>query len=291
MSYGCQSMYGEIKRILLKRPDAAFISQQNLDENYKKFGYLGSPDYESCLKEYEVFERVIKDHVEDVHFLPRAEGPGLDSIYAHDALKITKKGAIYFNMGKPGRKGEPAATRAYLESIGIPTLGCIEPPGTMEGGDVVWLDQKTVAIGRGYRTNDEGIRQFKELVKDFIDEVITVPMPCGEDPEACLHLMSVISTVDVDLAVIYSRYMPVFFKEMLIERGMELLETSDKEYDILGTNVLALAPRKCVMLAGSPEMKGKLEKAGAEVIEYEGKNISLMGNGGATCFTAPLLRI
>ena len=291
MNYGCQSMSGKIKRILLKRPEAAFVNQQNLKEKYEAFGYYGCPDYEYAIKEYDAFEDIIKEHVEDVNFLPHIEGAGLDSIYTHDPFKITAKGAIYFNMGKALRNGEPAAARTFLEGIGIPTLGHIKPPGTMDGGDVVWLDENTAAIGRGYRTNDEGIRQFKELVKDFIDNVIVVPMPHADGPDACLHLMSVISIVDTDLAVVYSKYMPVFFREMLLARGIVLLEVNDEEYNALGANVLALAPRRCVVLKGSPKIKGKLLKAKAEVIEYEGKNISWIGTGGPTCLTAPLHRV
>jgi N-dimethylarginine dimethylaminohydrolase len=282
-------MVGDIKVMLLKRPDTAFISQQFSDESYKRCGWFNSPNYEKSIKEYEAFERIITDHVPEVYFLPQDEGTELDSIYAHDSFKITKKGVIYFTMGKVSRKGEPAAARKYLESIGIPTLGQIEPPGTVEGGDVLWLDEKTAAIGRSYRTNDEGIRQFAELVKGFI-EVIPVPIPHADGQDYILHLMSLISPVDNDLAVVYSKYMPCFFREMLIERGIELIETPDDEYDILGTNVLALAPRKCVMLKGSPKVKEMLIKAGAEVIEYEGDNISIPGTGGATCFTAPLYR-
>jgi len=289
MKYGCQSMVSKTKSILLKRPAAAFKNQQFCDKSYSTCGWLGSPDYEKSIKEYEVFERIIKENVEDVYFLPEAEGHELDSIYAHDSFKITSRGAIYFTMGKKSRKAEPAAAKAYLESIGIPTLGQIEAPGTVEGGDVLWLDEKTAAIGRSYRTNDEGIRQFSEIVKGFID-VIPVPIPYADGPDHILHLMSLISPVDTNLAVVYLKYMPVFFVEMLQERGIELIDTDDDEYDILGTNVLALAPRKCVMLSGSPKMKAKLIKAGAEVLEYDGPNISILGTGGATCFTAPLYR-
>ena len=125
----------------------------------------------------------------------------------------------------------------------------------MEGGDVVWLDERTVAIGRGYRTNDEGIRQFRELTKDFVERFIVVPMPHGEGEDACLHLMSVISMVDRDLAVVYSKFMPVFFRELLLERGIKLLEVDDEEYERLGSNVLALAPRVCLALGGNPRIK------------------------------------
>lgn len=291
MNYGCQSMVGKVDSILIKRPQQAFISQENLNQTWEEFRYFGCPDYEKVLEEYAVFEQIIKDNVENVYYLPQDDRTGLDSIYTHDPLKITKKGAIYFPMGKELRSREYLATRSYLESIGVPTLGVITPPGKMEGGDVLWIDERTVAIGRGYRTNDEGIRQFKELTKGLIDEYIIVPMPHGDGVDCCLHLMSIISFVDTDKAVVYSKYMPVFFREYLIGRGIQLIECNDQEYDYLGSNLLALAPGKCVLIAGCPDIQKKVEDAGVTVYTYEGKEMSYRGTGGPTCLTCPLCRL
>lgn len=289
--YGCQSMVNKIQSVLIKRPSEAFISQENLNNSYEKFRYFGCPDYEKSITEYRNFENIITENIENVYYLPKDDRTGLDSIYTHDPLKITQKGAIYFPMGKVLRSKEYEATEEILKSLGIPTLGYIKSPGKMEGGDVVWLDEKTVAIGRGYRTNDEGIRQFKELVKDFVDDFIIVPMPHGDGEDACLHLMSIISMVAEDLAVVYSKYMPVFFRELLIARGIKLIEVSDKEYDYLGSNVLALAPRVCIILDGNPEIKQKLLNEGCTVYAYEGHEMSYKGTGGPTCLTCPILRI
>lgn len=291
MNYGCQSMVGKVDSILIKRPQQAFISQENLNQTWEEFRYFGCPDYEKVLEEYAVFEQIIKDNVENVYYLPQDDRTGLDSIYTHDPLKITKKGAIYFPMGKELRSREYLATRSYLESIGVPTLGVITPPGKMEGGDVLWIDERTVAIGRGYRTNDEGIRQFKELTKGLIDEYIIVPMPHGDGVDCCLHLMSIISFVDTDKAVVYSKYMPVFFREYLIGRGIQLIECNDQEYDYLGSNLLALAPGKCVLIAGCPDIQKKVEDTGVTVYTYEGKEMSYRGTGGPTCLTCPLCRL
>ena len=291
MRYGCQSMVGKIDTIIIKHPEEAFISQENLDQKWKPFNYVSCPDYEKSLKEYSRFEEIIQEHVENVHYLPKDDNTGLDSTYAHDTCKITSKGAIMFTVGKELRRGETGATRKFLEGIGVPILGEISGEGTMEGGDVVWLDEKTVAVGRGYRTNYEGIRQFRELTKDVVDEFIVVELPHGDGPDECLHLMSVISMVDHDLAVVYSKLMPVSFRDLLIERGIELIEVDDAEYANLGSNVLALAPRVCVMPAGNPGTREKLEKAGAKVFEYEGHDISFKGTGGPTCLTLPVTRL
>ena len=290
MNYGCQSMVKKIDTILIKKPEFAFISQENLDKNWEAFKYIGCPDYNQVLKEYAEFEKIIKENVENVYYLPQDDRTGLDSIYTHDSLKVTSRGAIYFPRGKELRSKERLATEEFLVAKGVPTLGYITPPGKMEGGDVLWINENTVAIGRGYRTNDEGIRQFKELTKDFIEEYVIIPMPHGDGEEACLHLMSIISFVDTDKAVVYSKYMPVFFREYLIAQGVQLIECSDEEYDYLGTNLLALEPGKCVLIKGCPTIEGKLVDAGITVFTYEGRELSYRGTGGPTCLTCPICR-
>ena len=175
--------------------------------------------------------------------------------------------------------------------MGYPIAGRIAPPGLLEGGDVIWLDRRTVAVGRGYRTNDEGIAQLRLLLGDSIDELIVVPLPHWRGPGDVFHLMSMISPVDRDLAVVYSPLMPVTFRETLCARGITLVEVPDDEFETMGANVLAIGPRRCIMVAGNPMTRARLEQAGAQVAEYEGLDISLKGGGGPTCLTRPLQRL
>lgn len=291
MNYGSQSMVGRMKQVLIKRPEAAFLSQDHLNEESSKYGFMGVPNYETVLSEYAVFENALREEGVVTHYLPFSAHVGLDSIYTHDALKITEKGAIYFPMGKAVRQREGEATRTFLESIGIPTLGVIESPAMIEGGDVLWIDKRTVAIGRGYRTNDAGIEAFKQLTEGLVDTYIVVPMPHGDGPEACLHLMSIISLISDDLAVVYSKYMPIFFRQWLVARGIELIETSDVAYDKLGSNVLAIAPGIAVMVAGNSQVQTQLEARGVKVYTYPGEELSYRGTGGPTCLTCPLERV
>ncbi|MFS0784289.1 dimethylarginine dimethylaminohydrolase family protein [Bacillus sp. 1P06AnD] len=291
MEYGCQSMVGRIERILIKHPEDAFISQEHLNRNWQDYYYVSCPDYENALREYSAFEKILKEYVPDVRYLPKDGSVGLDSIYTHDSMKITSKGAILLRPGKVLRQGEPQACEKYLDELGIPILGSITGDGRVEGGDLVWLDDKTLVVGHGYRTNPEGIRQLKEITKGIVDDFIVVQLPHGNGPDECLHLMSVISMVDKDLAVVYSKLMPVALRDLLLERKIALLEVPDDEYDRLGSNVLALAPRKCLMLSGNPIIQALLEKAGAEVHLYEGNDISFKGTGGPTCLTNPIYRM
>ena len=288
--YGCQSMTGKIRKVLIKRPEAAFISQEHLDGNWRRFNFANAPRYDEVLREYAVFERILDNHVDLIWVLPESGDTGLDSIYTHDAVKITRRGAVYFNTGKVLRQNEAFATRKFLEAAGVKTLGWIEAPGLMEGGDVVWLADRVVAIGLGYRTNAEGIAQFKAITEGLIDEYIVVPLPHGEGQGACLHLMSLISLIHDRLAVVYSRYLPVFFRERLRARGIDLLEVDDCEYHNLGANVLALDPENCLIMAGNPKITKALRNKGCRVHTYPGRNLSYYGTGGPTCLTCPVWR-
>lgn len=283
-------MTGKIRSIMVKKPDDAFISQEHLNLEWQRFNYVQAPDYQKVVEEFSVFEDVIRSHVDNILYLPQAKSVGLDSIYTHDSLKVTRKGAVYFNTGKVLRQNESFEAQKLLEASGIPTLGRITAPGLMEGGDVVWLDQRTVAIGLGYRTNMAGVEQFKEITRGLIDEYILVPMPHADGEEQCLHLMSVISMVSDSLAVVYSRYMPVVFRQLLLDRGSQLIEVDDTEYQNLGSNVLALAPDVCLIMEGNPLIKKALEEAGCQVYTYPGRNLSFFGTGGPTCLTCPVFR-
>lgn len=289
MSY-LSSMYEPLRRVIVKRPQEAFKSQAHLDENWKRFNYVSVPDYEEALREYETFLGILKEHVEEIDFLPQAEETGLDSLYAHDPVKFTPGGAIILKSGKELRQPEAQVYKKYLEDKGIPVIGQLTGDAVSDGGDIIWLDSRTVAVGRGYRTNDEAIRQLREITAPYADEFIEVQLPHDHGEEECLHLMSFLSPIDDDLAVVYSPLMPVFLRQRLIQKGVQLIEVPQDEYDRVGCNVLALAPRVVVIPAGNPVTKAGLENAGATVYEYKGDEITYKGTGGPTCLTCPVVR-
>ena len=291
MEYGCQSEFGPIRRLLLKHPSEAFISDEIISAQWADLNYLGAPDYNRAVSEYEKFVELLERLVPEIHYLPRKDQTGLDSVYVHDPVIMTSGGAVLGNMGKEQRKGEPAALEEFLTGLGIPILGAITGEGRLEGGDVVLFDKNTLAVAEGYRTNQDGIRELRDLTKGFISDFRIVPLPHWQGPDDVLHLMSIISPVDHDLAVVYSRLMPVPFREWLIRRGIKLVEVPDTEFETMGCNVLAVSPRKCIMMAGNPRTRVLLEEEGAEVWEYEGEEISKKGAGGPTCLTRPLWRI
>jgi arginine deiminase len=290
-TYGCQSMYAPVRRMLLKHPRQAFVDQAHVDAQWQDLFYLGRPDFNKAVAEYDRFVNILEQFDFEINF---ASGIGkqtsLDSLYMHDPIVVSERGAILCNMGKTARVPEPEAAIKYLQDLGVPVLGRITEEGKLESGDVLWVDERTLAIGQGFRTNAEGLRQLRELLGSSVSDIIPVPLPYWTGPQDCLHLLSFISIVDKDLAVVYSRLMPVPFREWLLERGFQLVEVPDSEYDSLACNVLALAPRQCVMLAGNPETQHRLEQAGAQVWTYDGEDISLKGTGGPTCLTRPILR-
>ncbi len=290
MKVGSQSEIGRIKRLLLKHTRDAFLSQKNILAQWKKLNYTAPPDYERAVEEYDGFIRLLERFIPEIHFLPSDDRTGLDSIYVHDSLIITDKGALLCRMGKEKRQGEPLAAEEFLKELGIPTIGSITGEGKLEGGDLVWIDERTVAVGLGYRTNEEGIRRLKELTSDSVDKYFVVPLPHWEGPEGVMHLMSLISPVRRDLAVVYPRLLPVPFREWLLQRKIRLLEVPDSEFETMACNVLAVEPGECIMISGNPQTKRLLEEAGVHVYEYEGEEISRKGAGGPTCLTRPLLR-
>jgi N-dimethylarginine dimethylaminohydrolase len=283
---------GRLTHVVVKHPLDAFIDEETIATQWQELNFATSPDLDQAIAEYERLVTAIRSVGAEVSFLPRAPHTTLDSLYVRDASIVSPRGMILCRMGKRLREHEPAAQRAAYESMRppIPVIGEITEPGRLEGGDVIWLDERTIVVGRGYRTNDAGIDQLRAILADSIDELVVVPLPHWRGERDVMHLMSLISPVDRDLAVVYSRLLPVPFREYLLGRRIGLVETPDDEFDSMGTNVLALAPRQCLMLAGNPRTRAALERAGASVIEYEGNEISVKGAGGPTCLTRPIAR-
>jgi N-dimethylarginine dimethylaminohydrolase len=187
---------GKLKSVFIKKASAAFIDDAHISKHWEALNYLGKPNIDNALKEYDAFEQVFKEHGVELLYLPQDNTVNMDSIYCRDAAIATDKGMIICNMGKEGRINEPAAEQRAFEANGIHVLGVITAPGTLEGGDVAWLDNKTLAVGHTYRTNEEGIRQLTNLLAPLGVKVMSVPMPHYKGPSDVFHLMSVLSPVD-----------------------------------------------------------------------------------------------
>ncbi|HOW85547.1 MAG TPA: arginine deiminase family protein [Candidatus Aminicenantes bacterium] len=276
-----------IRTLLLKHPREAWTGPDEVRSRWRALGYAAEPDFTRACEEYDAFAEILGRWAGEVRFLPADPGTGLDSIYVRDAACAGPRGLILGRMGKELRRGEPAALGDYCRRAGWPVAGEILAPGTLEGGDVAWLDARTVAVGHGYRTNAEGLRQLREILEPDGIDVVEAPLPHWDGPGDVLHLMSLLSPVGEGRLLVYSRLLPVPFRRRLLESGFDLIEVPDEEYAAMATNVLALAPGKCLALAGNPRTAAALEKAGLEVLTYEGREISAKGAGGPTCLTRP----
>ena len=285
------SEYLKLASVYLKSAKNSFLSEEELSEHWETLQYLSKPNFKKSLEEYAAFQTFFREKNISTCFFPINKKTKIDSIYCRDASIATDFGIIICNMGKQGRIHEPYAQLEAYKMNNVNILGEIKFPGTLEGGDVAWLDQNTLAVGHTYRTNEEGISQLKGLLQPKGIEIIVVELPHYKGKNDVFHLMSILSPVDKNLAVVYSPLMPIKFRNELLERGFQLVEVPEQEFDSMGCNVLAVAPRDCLMVAGNPITRKLLEDAGASVHIYEGNEISVKGGGGPTCLTRPIDRI
>ena len=281
--------YSPLKTIAVRHPREAFTTHTSSSDIWEKLEWIEHPDIDAAHAEFDAFTGILRESGADIIMQPAHHGLSPDALYVRDATLVTPVGIIECNMGKPARAAEPAIAGSIYRQLGYNIAGVIAAPGTIEGGDIIWIDDTTVVAGAGYRTNISGIEQFKAILGPKI-EVITVDLPHWNGPGDVFHLMSMISPLDKDLALIYPRPMPVSFIRWLQDRGITLINVPDEEYDSMGCNVLALGPRKVLAVDGNPQTRRILEQAGCEVIIYSGREISAKGCGGPTCLTRPLER-
>ena len=240
MQYTCQSEFKKLESVFIKTPEEAFISEEKLIKEWAVHNYLSKPDLARAKEEYEEFKNLLVRKVPNIRCFPKSDSVTIDSIYCRDASIATDHGMIICNMGKQARSMEPNAQKKFFEASNIPVLGTIKNPGTLEGGDVVWLGKNTLAVGHTYRTNLSGIEQLKELLAPYRIEVLVAELPHYKGTSDVFHLMSILSPVDKDLAVVYSPLMPISFRNELLHRGFTFVEVPEHEFESMGCNVLAI---------------------------------------------------
>ncbi len=283
--YGAQSMVAPLRTVLVKRPDEAFAVNDPV-----AWHYAGRPDLAVAQQEHDALVSLLRQGGAEVIYHDESQPGHADAIFTFDPAIVTDHGAIILSMGKSQRRGEEAAMARRLEELGVPLLYTLHDEARAEGGDLLWMDHDTLAVGLGFRTNAEGLRQLREALTRIGVNLIPVELPYHTGPDACLHLLSLISIVDYHTAVVYPSLLAVPFWQELQQRDFRLIEVPEEEFPTMGTNVLALAPGQCLMLEGNPITKRLLEEAGCEVITYRGNEISLKAEGGPTCLTRPILR-
>ncbi len=284
------SEFGRITEMYIKKVEDSFINEQTIEGQWEELNYLAKPDFTNAKQEYASLVSIFESANINLHYFTRRDHLTMDSMYCRDATIVTDFGVILCKMGKQLRQREPVACQLDYEHSNIPILGAIQGDGRLEGGDVAWLDSKTLAVAHGYRTNDEGFGQLSKLLKPHGIRLIQVDLPHYKGQSDVFHLMSIFSPVDKDKAVVFSPLMPVRFRQELLDRGYQLIEVPESEFESMGCNVLAIAPSDCVIVKGNSKTKDLLESAGCKVTEYEGQEISVKGGGGPTCLTRPINR-
>lgn len=274
--YGGQTMVEPLRRVLLRRPPAD-------TSDWRRYGWRSQPDPVRLAEEHEAFCGLLETAGAEV---TAAAPTTLDAIYAYDPVLVADIGAILLRPGKEARVEEAESMAVELERAGVPIAARLEEPALAEGGDTAWLAERTLVVGHGYRTNSDGIRALERLLRV---ETLVFDLPHHHGAGACMHLLSLFSPLDRDLVVGYPPLMPVRLVQLFAERGVEIVEVPDDEFEALGANVLALGPRRALVLEHNVETRRRLEKAGVDVVTYRGYQLS-KGDGGPTCLTRPLLR-
>jgi N-dimethylarginine dimethylaminohydrolase len=274
-------MVSKLEHVLVRTPTTV--------GNFVADAQWREPDRDALVREHSEFVNLLSSLGCTVHTAQAVDGL-VDAVYMHDPMIMTPHGAILLQMGKRVRQPEPAQIRKDLERIGVPILGELTGSAIADGGDKVWLDAKTLLIGHGYRTNGEGIAQIRKMLAPFGVEVHAFDLPHFQGPDAVLHLMSVLSPISQDKAVVYEPLAPIRLLEFLKSRNITWLTVNDTEVHTQGANILTVEPNVVVLAAGNPEIEGKLRKSGVTVHIFNGANVAVKGDGGPTCLTAPLLR-
>jgi dimethylargininase len=284
--YGAQGMVGRLRRVMMRRPGEAMAAADPV-----AWHYTGAIDVEEARRAHDAFADALRAWDVEVLYHDEPLPEHSDSVFVFDPVLVTDRGTLVLSMGKERRRGEEEPLARCLQDRGVPVLGRLEGDARVEGGDTLWLDHDTLAVGRGFRTNAEGVRQLRGLLGPLGVTVVDYDLPYFTGPEACLHLLSLVSPVDVDLAVAYPPLMPTAFWAELRRRGIRLLEVPEVEFTrTQATNVLTVAPRKCIMLDENPVTQHLLEMADCEVVTFPGAPLSFKAEGGPTCLTRPVLR-
>jgi N-dimethylarginine dimethylaminohydrolase len=274
-------MTGTLRRVLVRPPRAEDLG------GWRMCGWRAEPDPTRIAREHEALCSLLSDAGAEVVLAESSADGNPDAIYTYDPALVADDGALLLNPGKECRRAEPAALAEDFERMGVPVAGRLSGEEWAEGGDFCWLDERTLLAGRGYRTNSDGIWAVERLLPDV--EVLVFDLPHWRGREEVMHLLSLLSPLAQDLVVAYPPLLPVRLAQLLEEREIEIVPVPDEEFDSMGTNVLALAPRVALAVDGNPETRRRMERAGVEVQVYEGTELS-KGDGGPTCLTSPLRR-
>jgi len=289
-NFGAQNMVSHLKKVLMKKPQN-FMSKVDS----QKWNYTFPLDQEILYENYNEFYKIIKNSgAEIVDLKLRNEKEELcDSIFTHDPSLVLNDGAIILNMGKNLRKKEAEEHINFYNEEKIPIIGKVINNGTIEGGDCLWINKKTLLVGESYRTNKIGIDQLGNIVNKHDIKLIPIKLPKYNNENSCFHLMSLISMLDEDLAIGYLKLLPLDLINLLNNNNIKIIEIPEDEYfksKTLAVNVLTLSPRNLVAMKGYPKTIDLLREYGCKINLFSGGELCIKAEGGPTCLTRPIWR-
>lgn len=286
--FGANAMNAPLRRVIMRKPDMAM---KHADP--KEWHYSPAFDAVKASAQHALLTQMIRASGAEIHWLDDNDDRLSDSVFTRDPSIVTHAGAILLNMGKRLRKAEPELHLAKFEALGVPVIGVIKDPGTVEGGDTIWLDERMLVVGRGIRTNQDGIDQLAAILSPHGICVVSFDLPLWDGEDACLHLMSMISPLADDLYLVHAPLLPVALYQLLKARGIRLIVAPIDEFTVsngLSLNVLPTSPRHVIMVAGFPKTKAAMEAAGCIVETFEADALCIACEGGPTCLTGPVWR-
>jgi len=288
ITYGVDSMVAPLERVVMRRPSPSTFSADP-----DVWHYAAPLDPVRLARQYDGFTKCVAATGTTVHWIPQAEDGLADSIFAFDPSFMTPWGAILMRPGKTLRRPEVGLHRSLYRRLGIPIIGTVSAPATAEGGDLVWLGRRTLAVGRSFRTNQAGVAQLRDILEPYGVKLHAFDLPEWHGPAACLHLLSVVNPLDRDLALVHRPLLPVALGTVLRDRGIRCLEVDGDEFRSGGgmnLNVLVVAPRRCIAVRGFPRTLRLMRDAGCEVTVFAGDALCVPCEGGPTCMTLPIRR-
>jgi len=300
--------YGRLRAVLMHTPG------KELDlvtpRTYRKFLFGDAIDPEQFRQDHTRFADVFRSEGVKVALITELlhDQPELlkkterlpNLVYTRDTATITPNGYILTRMKCSIRRRESEVVEAALHQLSIPALMKVKPPATIEGGDLIFLDEETLLVGVANRTNQKAIQQLTSVGERSgqLRSLFAIPLPSW-----VLHLDGTIMPVDRDLAIVHLRSLQkpgILFEDgnmkknvnlpkFLKERETHLVEVTDYERQRRATNIMPLGARKAIAYDGNARTRRELVRNGVDLIEIEGSEL-IRGSGGPRCMTAAILR-
>ena len=269
--FGVSSMTATLKKVAVKAPGLSLLNADPKKWHYTK-GF--NPNIIEVV--HNIFVKMLEDSGTEIYYMRGDDYEIADSVFTYDVSLMTPSGAILMSPGKMLRRGEQNLHKNFYHKHSIPIVGSIVGNATAEAGDTLWIDDKTLIIGRGFRTNLAGLEQLKKILNPQDINVYSFDLPVYSGESSCLHLMSLISLI-----------------ELLQKHNFTIIQAPFDEFkksDTLSVNVLATKPGECIMIDSAPKTLDLLRGAGVHVKVFHGDPLCIACEGGPTCLTRPLLR-